>query len=380
MPVSPPRVRLGRPSLDERELRAIAAVLESGMLVSGAVVERFEHAVRERVARAHAVAVANGTLALELSMRALDLEGSEILVPALTWPSPAHAALVAGLAPALVDVDPEAWNVTDAQVRAALRAATRALVAIDQFGVPAPIEAIEALLEREGRADVVVIEDAACAIGSSQRLGSGATRACGAFGRVSTLSFHPRKVITTGEGGMCLTDDAELAARLRSLRNHGQRAPGVFERASSNARLTEFQAAMGLVQLEKLDAILARRRAIAGRYREELARLGLSAQRHLEGALVNEQSFVVTLDAREDAATRDRVIASAIEGGVELARASYDLGALPSLASSARRGELQVARSVALRGLSLPMHAELTDEEVERVLVVLGHALEEARR
>jgi perosamine synthetase len=104
---SPDRIRLARPALDSRELSAIARVLESGMLVSGAVVERFEHAVRERLGRAHAVAVANGTAALELAMRALDLAGGEILVPALTWPSPAHAAALAGARPVLTDVDPD---------------------------------------------------------------------------------------------------------------------------------------------------------------------------------------------------------------------------------------------------------------------------------
>lgn len=373
------RIRLARPSLDEREARAVARVLESGMLVSGALVERFEHVVRERLGRAHAVAVANGTLALELSMRALNLEGREILVPSLTWPSPAHAALVAGARPALVDVDPHEWNLTPEGALASLGEATRAIVLIDQFGVPARIEALEAALRERGREDVVVIEDAACAIGSSLSH-QGSPRACGSFGVVSTLSFHPRKVITTGEGGMCLTDDPELAGRLRVLRNHGQASPGAFERAGSNARITEFQAAIGLVQLEKLDAILARRREIAARYREGLRDAPLTSQAHPEGSVVNEQTFGVALDGSLDGSldgtTRDRVLALASEEGVELGRLSYDLGALPSLASCPPRRPLEVSPRLAARGFALPLHGALTDEEVERVIAVVQRSIQ----
>jgi perosamine synthetase len=372
-------LRLARPALDQRELAAIGAVLESGMLVSGAVVERFEHAARARCGRAHAVAVGSGTAALELAMRALDLAGGEVLVPALTWPSPAHAAALVGARPVLCDVDPDEWNGSPHTFGAALRAETRGVVAIDQLGVPARHGELEALLRERGRADVVVIEDAACAIGSS--LGG---RPCGSFGAVSTLSFHPRKVITTGEGGMCLTDDAALAARLRALRNHGQSAPGVFVAAGPNHRLTELQAAMGLVQLEKLDAIVARRRAIAARYREAFATRaraaegGLALQACPEGATRNEQTFGAILPPGASSAQRDRAIAIAAEHGVELGRLSYDLTALPSLAAQGPHAPAPVTAGLVARGLALPLHTLLTDDDVERVVAVVGLAVERA--
>lgn len=359
-------IRLARPSLDARETDAVARVIERRMLVSGAVVERFEHACRERVGRAHAVAVGSGTAALELAMRALDVAGGEVLVPALTWPSPAHAAVLAGARPRLVDVDADEWNATPSAFVRALSERTRALVAIDQFGVPARHPEIERALGLAGRADVLLVEDAACAIGA---LLDG--RPCGGFGVVSTLSFHPRKVVTTGEGGMCLTDDAALAARLRALRNHGQNAPGSFATASGNHRMTEIQAAIGLAQLDKLDAILARRRAVGARYREAFARPGLALQAVPPSAIRNEQTFGIVLPPTASAADRDRIIALAAERGVELGRLSYDLTALPSLAACGPHADAPVTRGLVARGLALPMHAELTDDDVERVVEVV---------
>ena len=376
--ISSDRIRLARPALDARELSAIGRVLESGMLVSGAVVERFEHVVRERVGRAHAVAVANGTSALELAMRALDLGAGDILVPALTWPSPAHAAALAGARPVLTDVDADEWNVTAATALPHLRAETKAIVAIDQFGVPARVEELELALAARGRRDVIVIEDAACAIGSRHLDAAGRERACGSFGVVSTLSFHPRKVVTTGEGGMCLTDDASLAARLRTLRNHGQRELGVFELAGPNHRLTEMQAAMGLVQLEKLDAIVARRAEIAARYREGLAGAPLLLQASPPGARTNEQTFGACLPDGVEASARDRIVGFASEAGVELGRLSYDLTTLPSLAGFAPHLDAPVTRARVLRGFALPLHTALSDEDVERVLRTVRDCLERA--
>jgi perosamine synthetase len=376
--ISLERIRLARPALDARELSAIGRVLESGMLVSGAVVERFEHAVRERVGRAHAVAVANGTSALELAMRALDLAGGEILVPALTWPSPAHAAALAGARPVLTDVDANEWNVSAAAALPRLTAETKAIVAIDQFGVPARIEELEAALIERGRRDVLVLEDAACAIGSVRRDAAGRERACGSFGVVSTLSFHPRKVVTTGEGGMCLTDDAALAQRLRTLRNHGQREVGVFELAGPNHRLTEMQAAMGLVQLEKLDEIVSRRAAIAARYREGLAGTPLTLQSRPPGARTNEQTFGACLSESLDPSRRDRLLALASEEGVELGRLSYDLTTLPSLVPFAPHVDAPVTRARVARGFALPLHTALSDDDVERVIRTVRTCLERA--
>ena len=179
-----------------------------------------------------------------------------MLCPALSWPSPAHAIRVAGAKVRFVDVDQDEWNSTGRGLpRSAERSDTAAIV-IDQFGNPARAQEI-----REALGLLPIIEDAACAFGS--RFASGP---CGSLGVVSCLSFHPRKILTTGEGGMCLTDDDDIADKLRTLRNHGQLG-GQFVVAAGNSRMTEIAAALGLAQLQRLDDIFARRRAIAALYR-----------------------------------------------------------------------------------------------------------------
>jgi len=218
--------------------------------VQGALVERFEHAVAALVGRRHAVAVSSGTSALQLALKALQIgPGDEVLCPALSWPSPAHAVRVAGAKARFVDVDQDEWNSSAEALRAARNGSTRAAIVIDQFGNPARAEEIRAALGA-----LPIIEDAACALGS--RFANGP---CGSLGKVSCLSFHPRKILTTGEGGMCLTDDDDIAEKLRMLRNHGQ-LRGEFVVAAGNSRMTEIAAALGLAQLQRLDDIIVRRR------------------------------------------------------------------------------------------------------------------------
>lgn len=355
------RIRLARPALDARENKAIAAVLESGMLVSGAKVERFEDMVRERCGRAHAIAVGSGTAALILAMRALDLGTSEVLVPALTWPSPAHAITVLGGRARLADVDAASWNGIAASFDAARTHETRGIVAIDQFGVPAQHDAITQL-------GLPIIEDAACAIGSTRH-----GRAAGSFGLISTLSFHPRKVITTGEGGMCLTDDAEIAKRLRAMRNHGQSTPGTFILASSNERLTEMQAAMGIVQMEKLSEILTRRRAIAVHYRSALSHSGLTFQTH-DGAETNEQTMGALVPSTWSSLQRDQLLAFTSEQGVECGKLSYDLSTLESLPGP--HIAVPNTQLIVARGFALPLHTLMPDADVERVIATLRSGLQ----
>lgn len=362
-------IRLASPTLGVEEERAIARVLATGMLVQGREVEALEREVAARCGRAHGVAVSSGTAALELALRALDVAGGEVIVPDLTWPSPAHAALLAGATPVLVDVDAREWNASPDAIAAARTPRTRAAIAIDQLGVPARHAEIAHAL---GGA-VPVIEDAACAIGSTID-----GRPCGSFGVVACLSFHPRKVLTTGEGGMCLTDDASLAAELRALRNHGQRAPGEFACAGPNLRLTEMQAAMGRAQLARLDAIVAARRALADRYRARLPE-GVVPQALPPGATRNEQTFGVVLSEALGSAARDRAIESLRGEEIEAGRLSYALHTLPSLAAARRVGALDAASAIVARGLALPLHGAMVGADVDRVLDALSRALERAR-
>lgn len=349
-------IKLASPALGEEEVAAVARVLASGMLVQGREVEAFERALAERCARAHAIAVSSGTAALELALRAIGVAAGEVIVPDLTWPSPAHAAVLAGANPVLVDVDREEWNATSATISPAIGARTRAVIAIDQFGVPARHPEIAAL-------GPPVIEDAACAIGSSLD-----HRPCGSFGTIACLSFHPRKVITTGEGGACLTDDPALAAEIRALRNHGQSAPGVFASAGPNLRLTEIQAAIGLAQLVRLPAIIERRRALAERYRSALSAIAseIRVQSLPAGASRNEQSFGIVIPGSK----RDRVIDHLRARGIEAGKLSYALHRIGSL-SGARALPAPAADAIVEGGLALPLHSGMRETDVDRVLEAL---------
>ncbi|MBK8171562.1 MAG: DegT/DnrJ/EryC1/StrS family aminotransferase [Sandaracinaceae bacterium] len=364
-------IRLTVPGLADAEVEATSRVLRSGMLVQGPEVARFEERIAERCARAHAMAVTNGTAALELALRALGIgPGDEVIVPDVTWPSPAHAVLQVGATPVLIDVDAAEWNAVPDAYRAAVSPATRGAIAIDQFGMPARLSEIVAALP-----GVSVIEDAACAIGSTRAEGP-----CGKGSVISTLSFHPRKVLVTGEGGMCLTDDAAIAERIRILRNHGQRSVGEFACASGNMRMTEVAAAIGLVQLDRLDGMLTQRRHLAARYHAHLKHVVF--QKAPENALSNWQTFGVLLPAGKNADDRDRVVAALRTRDVEAGRLSYALHRLAPLQAAAESAKSKAraftcSEQIVDRGFALPLYASMDDETQDRVINALEHALAE---
>ena len=354
-------IRLAKPWIGEDEQRAVAAVLESGQLVQGAMVERFEQALAALVGRKHGIAVSSGTAALQLALRVFSVgPGDEVLCPALSWPSPAHAVRVAGAKVRFVDVDPDEWNSSGDALRAARTDSTKAAIVIDQFGNPARAAAI-----RQALGALPIIEDAACALGS--RFSNGP---CGSLGEVSCLSFHPRKILTTGEGGMCLTDDDATAEKLRTLRNHGQ-LRGEFVVAAGNFRMTEMAAALGLAQLKRLDEILSRRRELAALYRERLGE-SIRLQTVPEGAESNFQTFGVILPLGVD---RAAALEKMRERGVEAGRLSFAINKLGSFTGN--DASMPVAEHVAARGIALPLFPQMRNAEVDQVTRVLFGVLDE---
>jgi dTDP-4-amino-4,6-dideoxygalactose transaminase len=364
-------IRLTRPFVGDEERAAAAAVLASGMLVQGECVAAFEASVAGHVGRRHAIAVSSGTAALELALRAIGVgPGDRVLCPDLTWPSPAHAILALGAEPVLVDVAPDEWNAGPDEFASALDVRPKAAITIDQFGNPARARAIAAALP-----GVALVVDAACSLGSHID-----GIACGAFGAIACTSFHPRKVITTGEGGMCLTDDDTVAARLRVLRNHGQSAPGVFERPAGNLRMSEIAAAIGAVQMARLPALVAARRTLGAEYDRALGALGLATQKSAPGAESNRQTLGVLLPPGRTEADRDRVVAALAAQGVEAGRLSHALHRLPHLAICAAAARalgrsLHHSASISARGFALPLHPALAGDEQARVVTALRDVL-----
>jgi dTDP-4-amino-4,6-dideoxygalactose transaminase len=364
----PIRIPLARPTLGPAELAAVERVLASGRLVAGAENQAFEAELAARCGRRHAVAVASGTVALELAMWAGGIgPGAEVLVPAFGFPAAAMAATRCGARPVPVDVDARTWNLDLDAARAACADSARAVVSIDQLGLVAESAPLCAFAAATGQ---WVLADSACALGGADSRGVPG----GGYGRLAILSFHPRKIITTGEGGAVLCDDDDLAGAVRELRNLGQAAPGRFVRAGTNARLSEVAAALGRAQLARLDAHLAERRLLAAGYHERLAPLadsGLIAwQEAPPGAMHSYQTFAVLLAPHVE---RDRVRAALAAAEIESGPATY---ALHRCGPEPREpGPFLVADALHDRALALPFYVGMRSPELDRVAETLTEAL-----
>ena len=367
-----------RPWLGAEEAAAVQDVLASGWVAQGPKVAAFEESVAAALGAAHAVATTSCTTALHLALHALGVgPGDEVVVPSLSFIATTNAPRYVGARPVFADVDLETQNLTPETVEGALSPATRAVIVVHQAGMPADVAAIESVCEPRG---VAVIEDAACAIGSTYRgrpIGSG---------NLVALSFHPRKLLTTGEGGMLLTGDAELMRLLRRLREHGMAATAHERHASStvvleqyvepgfNYRMTDLQAALGLVQLAKLDAMVAERRRLADRYREALQDVpGIFLPGDPPYGTTNYQSYVVRLDD-ELPVDRDAVMQELLGQGIATRR-----GIMAAHLEPACRGlpvpALPVTERLTRRSLILPLFHAMADAQLERVAEVLTLAV-----
>jgi dTDP-4-amino-4,6-dideoxygalactose transaminase len=315
------------------------------MLTMGPKVEEFEAGVARACEVEHALAVSSGTAALHLAVLAFGLEpGDEVLVPAYTFPATANVVALAGLRPVLVDVDPETMNLDPSRLEVGKR--TKLLLGVHLFGRPLRLHELPG---------VPLLEDAAGALGARYR-----GRACGSLGVAGCLSFHPRKIVTTGEGGAVTTNDDAFAAEVRLLRNHGWRSivPADMPVPGLNYRLSDILCAVGIPQLARLDELLAARTRIAEGYSERLAHLPVLLPAADAGDVHGWQAYVIQVD------DRDRILAELRSQGIEAQIGTYSL---PLLAAYRDQGEFPCARRVFERALALPFHTRLTEDELDRV-------------
>ena len=344
------RVRLGWPDVGAAELDEVAGVLESGMLTMGPKVPEFEAELARACEVDHALAVSSGTAALHLAVLALGLEPEdEVIVPAYTFPATANVVALAGLRPVLVDVDPETMNIDPEQIDVGPR--TKAVLAVHLFGRPAPVEELPD--------SVAVLEDAAGALGARYR-----GRACGGLGLLGCLSFHPRKIVTTGEGGAVTTNDPAVAAEVAAWRNHGWRSlvPPEMPEPGLNYRLSDILCAVGLPQIRRLDDLFAARTRIADGYTERLRELPVSVPVAADGDVHGWQAYVIQID------DRDRVLRELRAQGIEAQIGTY---ALHLLGAYRDQGPFPGALRVFERALALPFHTRLTDGDLDRVVGAL---------
>jgi perosamine synthetase len=362
--------------LDEDDIAAVVEVLRSDWLTTGPKVAEFERTFAEFVGAREAVAVSSGTAALHAAMHAAGIgPGDEVIVPAMTFVATANAVVFQGGAPVFADVDPETLLVDPVDVEHKINPRTRAVVAVDYAGHPCDYDSLRNLARRHG---LVLIDDACHALGAEykgQKLGS--------LADLTVFSFHPAKHITTGEGGMIVTDNAEFAARMRRFRNHGLSAD-LQQRARQgtwyyemiglgfNYRLTDFQCALGLSQLRKLPAWLDRRREIAQRYDAAFAEMpAVQPLAVRPGVLHAYHLYVIRLDLNRLSANRDEIFqALRAEGiGVNVHYMPVHLHPFYQQNFGTKNKQCPLALSAAQRILTLPIFPRMRDQDVEDAII-----------
>ncbi|MFG3346327.1 aminotransferase class I/II-fold pyridoxal phosphate-dependent enzyme [Streptomyces sp. NPDC048018] len=375
---APVRIPVMVPWLGEEEASAAAEAVRSGWVAQGPRVAAFEQAFAERVGARHGVAVSSCTTALHLALVALGIgPGDEVVVPSLSFIATANAVRYVGAEPVFADVDPATGNLTAATVDAVRTGRAKAVLVVHQGGVPADVEELREACAAWG---LPLVEDAACAIGSTV-----AGRSVGRGALLAAWSFHPRKLLTTGEGGMITTDNAEWAARLRRLREHGMNVSAAERHASGkpvlesyletgfNYRMTDIQAAVGLAQLGKLDAMVARRRELGARYTALLADVpGLEPVRDPAHGESNYQSYWVLL-GEDFPSGRDELLATLAEAGVSARRGIMASHLEPAYAGHPAAA-LPVTERISRDSLILPLFHTMTEEQQDHVVAVLREA------
>lgn len=362
-------IAMSAPDLDESDEAAVLEALRSGVLGLGPFAVEFEGLAAGVAGTDHAVAVGSGTAGLHMIVRALGIgPGDEVLVPSFTFAASANAIVYEGATPVFVDVEPDTYNLDPAEVAARRTPRTRAVMVVDVFGHPADWDAIEA--NSEGLA---LIDDCCEAIGAS--VGG---RPLGSLGAAGCFAFYPNKQMTTGEGGMVVTDDASLAALCRSLRNQGRGEMGAWlqhERMGFNYRMDELSAALGVSQIRRLKEFLAKRAEVARMYTERLAALGwLRPPVVRPGVTMSWFVYVVTLAPDVN---RDAVIEALASEGIPSRAYFPPLHLQPYVRErfETHEGMLPVTEDVARRTLALPFHNNLSEAEVERVVDALTRSI-----
>ena len=368
-------IPLMRPEIDEAELEAVSDVLRSGWLVQGKEVERFEGSIAQLHDAPFGIAVSSATAGLHLAFEALEIRQNEVvLVPSFAWPSAANMAVRCGAEVVFVDVDPNTYNLCPVDLKLKIQQCLsvgkriQGVVVVHEFGLPAEMSSILPIATEEG---IWVIEDAACALGAVTDLGP-----VGTLSELGVFSFHPRKSITTGEGGCIITRDKGLDEKLRSLRNHGQvvdHGKRSFGSCGWNYRLTEFQGALGNVQLTRFSKMLVHRKMIAGWYHEYLSDLKEVRLPELDKTHT-WQTFMTVLPS---SISRDALIADMKSKGVESSMGAFAAHSLPSfnLAKTNLADSCPISTELFQQGLALPMHSFMDEEKVIRVSTVLKKCL-----
>jgi dTDP-4-amino-4,6-dideoxygalactose transaminase len=371
-----------KPLMDEREAAAARRVILSGWVTQGPEVAAFEHEFADFVGAAHAVAVSSCTTALHLALLAAGVRpGDEVVTVSHSYIATANAVRYCGATPVFVDVEPDTFNIDPARIEGAVTPRTRAILCVHQMGMPCDLAAIVPIARRHA---VRVVEDAACASGSEVRWDGRWEKIGKPHGDIACFSFHPRKVMSTGDGGMITTNDADWDAQCRLLRQHGMSVPDTVRHGASqvifesypvvgfNYRLTDIQAAVGREQLKRLPEVVEMRRALAERYRTLLSGIrGLRLPREPEWARSNWQSYCVRLPEGCD---QRAVMQHMLDREIATRRGVMCTHREPSYEGSAAPGALPHSEQAQEHCIILPLYPQMTRDDQQQVADALQRA------
>jgi perosamine synthetase len=364
------RIPLSGPDITQAEKDAVCSVLDSGSLSLGPMVPAFEEAVAKFVGTRHAIAVSSGTTGLHLLMRALGIgAGDEVVTTPFSFVASSNCVLFERGRPVFVDIDPDTWNIDVARMESAVTSKTKALIPVDVFGTVPDMDAVRSIATRHR---LRVVEDSCEALGTRWK-----DRMAGSLGDAGVFGFYPNKQITTGEGGMIVTDDDEIDRLCRSMRNQG-RDTGMgwlsHERLGYNYRLADVNCAIGLVQMQRIEEILARRSRVADWYRQRLSgERRIALQKIPADTRMSWFVFVIKLDDRYSEDDRGRIISALRERGIGCSNyfAPIHLQAFYRRDLGCRPGDFPVCERVAARTIALPFHGGLHEAQVDEVCTTL---------
>jgi perosamine synthetase len=371
----PMKIPLSSPDIGQAEIDAVTAVLKSGRLSLGKKLGEFEEIFASYTGAAQAAAVSSGTAALHLAIRALGIgRGDEVIVPSFSFIAVANSLRYEGAVPVFVDIDPLTLNLDLQRIKDAITPKTRAILAVHTFGIPAAMPEILKIARRHG---LLMIEDACEALGADLN-----GKKVGTFGDVGVFGFYPNKQITTGEGGMLVTQSAEIASRVRSLRNHGRAEAGAgfdYGEVGYNYRLSELQCALGIEQMKRVETILQKRAKVAQGYRQRLESIpGLQLPlQEIPAGRISWFVYVVRLPEGTKWRDREVVLQRLTENGIEVGSYFQPIHLQPAFRDATfLRSPLLVTEYVGERTLALPFFTQMTEEQLDAVTEALTGSLQ----
>jgi perosamine synthetase len=370
----PREISLSSQDITAAEIDAAVAVLRSDRLSLGPRIPEFENEFTKRLGVKHAIACSSGTGGLHMCWRAMGVgQGDEVITTPFSFIASSNSIMFEGARPVFVDIDPETWQIDVARIEAAVTPRTKALLPVDVFGVPPDFDALWTLA-RQHR--LRVLEDSCEALGATYK-----TRPAGTLGEAGVFGFYPNKQMTTGEGGMVVTNDDDLAFLVRSFRNQGRDPEGgwlAHPRLGFNYRMNDIQAAIGTVQMRRLDEILAKRHRVAGFYRTRLAdEKRLTLQRVPSPMHISWFVFVVRLSDSYTMADRDRILGQLRAKGIgcNVYFPAIHLQAFYQTDLGYHAGDFPITEALAERTMALPFHNHLTEADVDYVVQTLKSLL-----